>query len=149
MLARRIDRCNDLEALCIGCFAILIKELLTNHFGNVGRVHLDVAIMARRTHRFSVGERKLLLGNHSLSHHVFKARSPAFDRTAWIAEWVASRRAGQQRHHHRSLCEGKLGRVFAVVHECGGADAISARAKINGVEVESEDLFFGEFALNL
>ena len=143
-----VERRVDMETSAIGLVVVLADGVLTRHLGDVGR--LDV--VAQRV--FGRGERR---GQRALERgvvdgaeflHLAQHVVAPLERVLGIGQRiVARRRLGQS----GKLCrfrERELRKTLAVVHlgRCG--EAIGAVSEEDLVDVQHQDFFFREFALD-
>ena len=143
-----IERRVDMKTSAIGLVVVLANGVLTRHFGDVGR--LD--IVAQRV--FSRGER---CGQRALERgivdvvkflHLAQHVVAPLKRVLGIGQRVIARRRLRQASKLRRFREREFRKTLAVIHLRRRGEAVGAVSKKDLVDVQHQDFFFREFALD-
>jgi len=142
-----VDGGRDAKSFGQRCVAVQAYHLEAHHLRDVRRLELDLRPMdaADDGHRGRrvVGRRVDLAGLPHAPQHVGAAAPGALGASDRIVERRRSRQTGDQ----RGLRQRELAGALVEIHLRGRADAVRALAEEDPVQVERQDLFLAELAL--
>jgi hypothetical protein len=139
----------DHESAGVGLFTVASEHLCADHLRYIGCVDVDLGRVAARRDR--LGDRLVVIiaadvveREHAAQHVVAPLDGPR-----WIRDRIEARRRLGQSGDHRVLRQAQVCDRFAVVDQRCRADPVGALAEVDLVEVELEDLFLAQRALDL
>ena len=122
---------------------------LPDHLRYIGCGDFDIAIASQGCHWCRVGSIEFCLGYHVFLQHILQPRLASRNGTLRIGQGIAARGTGQQGNHHSGFCQAEVARVLSVIDIGRSTNPICAGTKINGIQVQSQNLFAGQLSLNL
>ena len=133
----------------VGFIAVFLDQADANHLGDIRRLQPGVGAVQGGRERRRGGLLELLAADFAGPQHALQHMVASFQRRLRVADRVAGRRRFGQPGDHGVLRQAKPADVRAVVDLRRRADAVSALAEIDLVDIQLQNLLLVEFFLDL